>query len=682
MTSSRDAPVRYALIEHSSDGEDDDAAERSPSAVLLSDRAGELQRVIEEFESREAEAQQCLRFWEKCWERRRRPVEDELEALDRKKQDAMAELAAELERIKRLETPQPPGPQCLSFVESDWFGALCNLMVALNLTGMAFGHEVRAALGEERQVLLDNAFLLWYVAELTVKAAYFQVDLLFGPVNVVWWNWMDLVIVVSGALEQWLMPLLTSTGLPGIKLNLTGMRALRFLRFLRVLRALKLVRVFVQGDFGWVQGTTYEIVGTVILGVNSLTMAVELDNAGWPWWSLLNGAFLAFYTFDILCRLKFQGLAFFYDRDTLGWNYLDFIIVCEGVVDQWVLPVAHALVAVVSGQRSEHESTSAMGMLKMLRLLRILRLARLCRSIPPLYKLMQGVAEALGGLRWVMVLAILVLYAGSIVFTTMVSQELITGDGDDREEAIEFFGTVPRALYSLFKIMNGELEPSEALSSALSGRLLLVGFIICSNWAILAILTSVVSDNMISSSAAIAKKEAEREEEERLLQTRSALAKLFEEIDDDNSGTIEESEWRERVMEDRTMIESLQAVTHMGKNELKDAFEAVATSNMQGSSTRKNINFEEFVQYLVKDAHVPADRRSVLKIRQQLELLERDHLSTRTKIEFLSHQFKDLGREVDFSSHTARPDGALNGHGTPSPNGRPSPKGSKFSSWR
>lgn len=682
MASSRDAPG-YTLIEHASDFEDDDADQQEPPAGEPSARAGELQRVIEDVELKAAEAQQCIQFWERCWERRRKPIEDELEALDRKKQDAMAELAAELERIKRLETPLPPGPECLSFVETDWFGALCNLMVALNLGGMAFGSEMRAALGEERQVLLDNGFLTWYVAELAVKAVYFQRDLLCGPVSVVWWNWMDLVIVVSGALEQWLMPLLTFTGLPGVKLNLTGMRALRFLRFLRVLRALKLVRVFVQGDFAWVQGNTYEIIGTVILGVNSLTMAVELDNPGYPWWTYLNGAFLAFYTFDILCRLKFQGWAFFYDRDTLGWNYLDFIIVSEGVVDQWILPTYHMLVALISGQRSEHEGSSAMGMLKMLRLLRILRLARLCRSIPPLYKLMQGVAEALGGLRWVMVLAILVLYAGSIVFTTMVSQELITGEGDDKEDAIEFFGTVPKALYSLFKIMNGELEPSEALSSAVAGRLLLVGFIICSNWAILAILTSVVSDNMISSSAEIAKREAEQQEQEDCAQKISALKKIFEEIDNDGSGHIDETEWEEKVLKDRTMLESLEAVTAMSQRDLSDAFEAVATygdMNSEDKHHRKTIDFQEFVQYLVKDARIPADRRSVLKIRQQLQILEQDHMKTRTKIEDLSTQFTELGRDLSFPGHASTPAPSAVSNGHVAANTRP--KGSKFSNWR
>merc|ERR1712232_272806 len=89
----------------------------------------------------------------------------------------------------------------------------------------------------------------------------------------------------------------------------------------------------------------------------------------------------------------------------------------------------------------------------------------------------------------------------------MVTQDMITPIHDEEVDTFDCFGTVPRALYSLFTIMTGEMEPAEAISGAVAGKLALVGFMVCSNWAILAILTSVVSDNMISSSRDIAEKE-------------------------------------------------------------------------------------------------------------------------------------------------------------------------------
>merc|ERR1712032_1721384 len=266
-------------------------------------------------------------------------------------------------------------------------------------------------------------------------------------------------------------------------------------------------------------------------------------------------------------------------------------------------------------------------------------LARLCKSIPPLYKLMQGVAEALGGLRWVMILTILVLYAGAIVFTTMVSENLVgSSDADEEEDALESFGTVARSLYSLFRIMNGEPEPAEDLSKAMAGKLMLVGFIICSNWAILAILTSVVSDNMISSSAAIARKEEKARLEVKDTETNKLLLQLFKEVDVDGSGTIEENEWKSRVEGDARMLETLCAAAEIEKRDMVDAFNAVSGSDPQ--VRRKAVIYEELVTYLVKDSRIPADKRSVLKMRSQLECLEESHTHT-------GHQINTLDQKLD-----------------------------------
>ena len=45
---------------------------------------------------------------------------------------------------------------------------------------------------------VDQAFLAFYVMELLFKALAFERSLLCGACSVVWWNWLDLVIVLSG----------------------------------------------------------------------------------------------------------------------------------------------------------------------------------------------------------------------------------------------------------------------------------------------------------------------------------------------------------------------------------------------------------------------------------------------------------------------------------------------------
>merc|ERR1719424_1669662 len=96
--------------------------------------------------------------------------------------------------------------------------------------------------------------------------------------------------------------------------------------------------------------------------------------------------------------------------------------------------------------------------------------------------------SALKAMQWVIVLTMLMLYACAIVFTHLVG----------------------KSLFSLFKLMNGDTNIVRSIDDTLGGKMLFVCFMILANWAILAILTSVVSENMISASTKITEDEKER----------------------------------------------------------------------------------------------------------------------------------------------------------------------------
>ena len=85
--------------------------------------------------------------------------------------------------------------------------------------------------------------ILW---SLFLRATYYQRSLLFGHCSIVWWNWLDLLIVLSGIVEQVVLPVLGSS--LGGNVSLKGLRVLRLLRLLRVARGLKLLRILVQSD--------------------------------------------------------------------------------------------------------------------------------------------------------------------------------------------------------------------------------------------------------------------------------------------------------------------------------------------------------------------------------------------------------------------------------------------------
>merc|ERR1712050_146357 len=91
------------------------------------------------------------------------------------------------------------------------------------------------------------------------------------------------------------------------------------------------------------------------------------------------------------------------------------------------------------------------------------------------------------------------LYSCSVVFTTLVGKGFVFGR-EPPVAAKEHFGSTARSLFSLFKLMNGDVSVAAPICSYALGQVLFASFMIVSNWAILAILTSVVSNNMIMSS--------------------------------------------------------------------------------------------------------------------------------------------------------------------------------------
>merc|ERR1719410_1053099 len=171
-------------------------------------------------------------------------------------------------------------------------------------------------------------------------------------------------------------------------------------------------------------------------------------------------------------------------------------------MDLWLMPAVHGIQQFLSSNARPKDNTLVTGIFKMLtlmRLVRVLRLVRLLKMVKPLYRLLLGVLESVRAMQWVIVLTFLTLYACAVVFTNLVGKGLVT-EGEISEGALEYFGSVPRSLFSLFKLMNGDLSVVTPIANYVEGQLLFAAFMVVTNWAVLAILTSVVSDNMISTS--------------------------------------------------------------------------------------------------------------------------------------------------------------------------------------
>mmetsp|Transcript_93210 Transcript_93210/g.301392 ORF Transcript_93210/g.301392 Transcript_93210/m.301392 type:complete len:669 (-) Transcript_93210:4-2010(-) len=537
-----------------------------------------LDRQLEALDAKETDLMKQLDDFNGLWARRRLPLEEEIDTVRKDKVKVGDEIKETIRFLKEAsDTPKPPGPASFAWVDGALFAAACNIMVGLNLGTMYFaqkydGHELLFK-------LIDHVFLVWYVTELSSKLNYHRTNFLIGQISIVWWNWLDTGIVLSGVLDQWVMPVVMSANPGGGGIDPSAVRLLRCLRLFRLLRALKLLKVFFKGEMAWTESTSFEVFMSSVIAANAVVMSLELDVAwaGWPW---VENLFLAVYSFELAIRLKKQGLYFFIDTGNLVWNYLDTTMVVGGVLDLWLMPLIHAVQATIYGKSdgSGGGATNIMSLLKMMRIMRVLRLVRLLRAIKPLYRLLLGVIESLKAMQWVIILTMLMLYTGAIFWTSLVGKGLMYGGAPIPKQGLENFGNVPTSLFSLFKLMNGDTEIVSAVTTTVFGQLLFAAFMVLANWAILAILTSVVSDNMISASARALEEDQESDKQAEYAQRMTRLRMLFKEIDTDGSGTISEKEW-DQIFRDKGLASELCDATALTEKDLRDLFTCIAVES-------------------------------------------------------------------------------------------------------
>merc|ERR1711920_817354 len=152
--------------------------------------------------------------------------------------------------------------------------------------------------------------------------------------------------------------------------------------------------------------------------------------------------------------------------------------------------------------------------------LRIMRLVKLIKKVPALWSLWQGVGEAMGSMIWVLVLTVVVLYAFSVLMVYIVKDGSIYPHGPP-EEVATVFPDVWGSVFSLFTVMNGDdLEYFDPMIDTFApAQCIYVVFIILSTWAILSILTAVVSEKMIKTT----REEQDRKQNEAKMEQRAKL---------------------------------------------------------------------------------------------------------------------------------------------------------------
>jgi len=538
----------------------------------------------------------------------------------------------------------PPGPDCLKWIDGSVFAVVASIVIITNLVTMT----VELIHPQYSQDLwgLDESFLIFYLAELTIKAIYFQTRLLCGPLRFVVWHWLDCVIVGVGVADQWLVPLLdTSSAATGPNY----MSYLRVFRLARLGRVCKIVHIFFKADMDWAEGTLFQTFIMGVIGLNAILMGIEMETQNYDFvWFYVEQLLLVIFTFEIVIRLKRSGRYFFIAKNDLAWNWLDFVIVAGGIIDQWMVPGYNLFLTLLGGQTGERTNavSQIMNLLRMARLLRILRLVRLIKNIPPLYKLVYGIAQAMQGMGWVMILTSAVLYIFALMGVKLFGPHGIIWGRDEEgrtkwnpkssppEEVTTAFPDIFTAIFNLFKVMNGDMECMEPLMGYIPVmKFVVMLYVVLTNWAIFSILTAVVSDHM-------ARVTEQHDEEAKALSESYAkeqlVLRIFHALDVDGSGAICAKELK-RIVEDEDLFHELMKVDPdepeaaklteffegLKPQDLRDYVEIFVQDIGEGDDAEAvTITKEEFLSRLLKEGG-NINQRSIMRIENRLQHMEK-----------------------------------------------------------
>ncbi|CAE7767307.1 unnamed protein product [Symbiodinium necroappetens] len=590
---------------------DSDGNDRSRQKVQ------DLRSLKKKYKQEEAEEREHLERIEEKYQMRKGRLEKDIQELQEKLED-------ELRKLDRLELGQEQarsfhGPRCLRYVEGNVFTVVSTAVVVLNVAVLV--KEMTDERYKDLFFWVDQAFLIFYIVELVLRGLLLQKDLLLGPCREVWWNWLDLFIVLAGIYDQWILAAMYQTSSFFIS-------AVRILRLLRLIRLVKVVRAFLKSDLEWVEEDGFQgfILGAIL--VNSLLLGVQTDWPDFFLWNCLEEALLVVFLFELLVRVKLHKWRFCTDCSEIPWNLLDTIIVVAAVVDQWMLPIFSFASAVTGDEPqvdSQVDGSQDMGniilLLRMARLFRILRLARLIHSLPPLYNLVLGVAYAMQGMFWVLVLTVLLLYVCAILAVLLIEKGLMFPDTGPPANLKGTFSGIYESMFILFLVMNGNFDSvQEILDTIPATQLACALFMILSNWAILAIFTAVVSENMITTVEDRRREQEEAENKDKTERSVVKLSELFNDMDKREQGKIYASEF-DRILSDEDQEAELCDAAGISSNDLNDLKKLLSHSPAYGGEPY--IVENDFLEGLKKQNDA-ANERSMMRLEKKIMELEDD----------------------------------------------------------
>lgn len=277
------------------------------------------------------------------------------------------------------------------------------------------------------------------------------------------------------------------------------------------------------------------VIATCILA-NAVQMGVETDNPEpKAFYAALEHLFTAIFLVEMCLKLYFERKLYFHSY----WNCMDCCLVLLSVFDVWLMEM-------MMGSTS---SMSNLSVLRMLRVLRIARMIRLLRVFKELWLIIKGMIDSVKTIFWASLLMVMLLYVFGIFCCQTIGQNSVYYRRIDETpadqaidyhpdfDAYEMFGTVPRAMFTLFETCLEPLNVRPVVEKQPAMFIFFLFFIFLTTFGVMNVIIGVIVDKCMEASKSH-EEDFEAMEKLQKLQMIPKIRNACFAFDQDNDGEI------------------------------------------------------------------------------------------------------------------------------------------------
>jgi len=297
----------------------------------------------------------------------------------------------------------------------------------------------------------------------------------------------------------------------------------------------------------FVHGTPFQITMSCVIVLNAFILGLHADaelSANMrneqldAKWTIIDGCFCAIFSIEVILRALAERGLFLYGREGM-WNAFDTILVTVSISD------------IIIGSTGLSNLKVAR-MMRFVRFVRLVRLARAVRGIESLRLFVLSIFASGMSLTWCCLIISLIVYFFASVFLSGVTEYFRRPTRDAAQEAsmAEFYGSVMRAMATLFMAISGgvdwrdAMQPLVAIHWAYEPTFLF--FIFFMFFGVL----NIVIGAFVTTAGDISKKDRDflvNAELESVGKYAQKIKDFFAEADNDNSGKLSLGEFEDHL---------------------------------------------------------------------------------------------------------------------------------------